>query len=265
MPMLDVNGARLSYLDSGAGPAVVFLHAGIADLRMWQRQLPDLAVDHRAVAYDLRGYGESDLPPDPFAHHDDLAALLDALGIDRAVLVGCSLGGMVAVDSALAHPDRVRSLVLVGAGLSGYDWSAEFRELWRNTVGAAGEDLDAAAHAEVDLWVVGPRRTRDAVDGSVLELATAMNRRALAREAELEENEPEPLDPPAVGRLGEVAVPTLVTTGFADVPEIHMIADRLVTGIAGAVREDVPNAAHLLPLERPDEFTRLLRDFLRSR
>jgi pimeloyl-ACP methyl ester carboxylesterase len=265
MPTIEVNGARLSYVDAGTGPALVFLHAGIADLRMWQRQLPDLAADHRAVAYDLRGYGDSDLPPGPFAHHDDLAPLLDALGIDGAVLVGCSLGGMVAVDCALAHPDRVRGLVLVGAGLSGYKWSAEFRELWRNTVGLAGDDLDAAAEAEVGLWVVGPDRTRDAVDDDVLRLATAMNRRALEREAQLEEQEPTPLDPPAVGRLGEVTAPTLVTTGTADVPEIHAIADLLVAGIAGAVRVDVPDAGHLLPLERPDEFTRVLRHYLRSR
>lgn len=265
MPTVQIEGGRLSYSDTGSGPAIVFLHAGIADGRMWQRQQPEFAADHRTIVYDLRGYGESDLPSGPYAMHQDLVALLDALSVDRAVLVGCSLGGMVSLDCALAHPERVSGLVLVGAAMSGYTWSEDFRELYKATVGAAGDDLDAAAGAEVDLWVVGPSRTRDAIDPEVLRIATEMNRLALAREEQMEEHEPTPLDPPAAGRLGEVAAPALILTGTADVPEIHTIADRLVTGIPGARRVDVPDAGHLLPLEQPEEFNRQLRAFLRSR
>src|SRR5256885_3985448 len=106
MPVCDVNGGPLAYDDEGAGPAVVLVHAGIADRRMWRPLTDLLASRHRVVAYDLRGYGESTPPTPSLAHHDDLVGLLDALGIEHATLVGCSFGGAVAVDTALAYPDR---------------------------------------------------------------------------------------------------------------------------------------------------------------
>ena len=108
--MIAVNGTRLAYDDAGAGPAVVFSHAGIADRRMWDHQFDGLASDHRVIRYDWRGHGQSGAAAGRHAHHRDLLALMDALGVEHAALVGCSMGGAYAVDVALAAPRRVRAL-----------------------------------------------------------------------------------------------------------------------------------------------------------
>ena len=181
MPMIELNGATLAYDDLGDGTAVVLLHAGIADRRMWRGQLAALAGRHRVLNLDLRGYGESNLPESPFAHHDDVVGLLDALGIERAALVGCSFGGSVAIDTALAHPDRVAALALFGSAVSGHKWSKETHDLWESVIGEVDDkDLDADADAEVRFWVVGPGRQPADVDPALLDFAREMDRRALA-------------------------------------------------------------------------------------
>ncbi|MEV4481023.1 alpha/beta fold hydrolase [Micromonospora coxensis] len=265
MTKIEINGASLAYDDLGSGSAVVLLHAGIADRRMWRGQLAALAERHRVIALDLRGYGDSELPPSPFAHHDDVVGLLDALGIERAALVGCSFGGAVAIDTALAHPTRVSALALFGSAISGNEWSEETEQLWEKLVGEVDpEDFAATAAGEVRFWVVGPAREPGDVDPELIAFAEEMDRRALAAEVALSAVEVGELDPPAIGRLGELRLPVLVTAGAADVRDIARIADRIAAEVPGAVRlPDVPDAAHLLPLERPEAVDAALRDFLR--
>jgi pimeloyl-ACP methyl ester carboxylesterase len=271
LPNIEVLGARLAYDDEGAGPPVVLVHAGIADRRMWAGLTPTLtAAGHRVIAYDLRGYGESTLspepPPEPFANHDDLAALLGALGVERATLVGCSFGGAVAIDTALAHPHLVDGLVLVGSALSGHRLvDDDFRRLWDEVVGEVDEeDLDAMAAAEVRFWVVGPGRRPADVDPRLIELALELDRGALAAEALVDELDSRELEPPAAGRLGEIGVPALVVAGAEDVPAILALAERLAAGLARGYRHpDIPGAAHLLPLERPEPLATAVRSFLR--
>lgn len=261
---IEVNGAVLAYDEAGEGSPVVLLHAGIADRRMWRGQLPALAARHRVIAVDLRGYGDSELPPAPFAHHDDVVGLLDALGIDRAALVGCSFGGRVAVDTALAYPDRISALALFGAPVSGNEWTEETEQLWDDLVGEVDpEDFDAAAAAEVRFWVVGPGRRPEDVDPEFVRFAEEMDRRALAAEQALSAVEVGELDPPAIGRLGELRMPVLVGAGAADLPDILRLADRIAAEAPNGVRlPDVPDAAHLLPLERPEPVNAALLDFL---
>jgi pimeloyl-ACP methyl ester carboxylesterase len=262
---IEINGATLAYDEAGSGSPVVLLHAGIADRRMWREQVPALAARHRVIAVDLRGYGDSELPPDPFAHHDDVAALLDALELPQAALVGCSFGGAVAIDTALAYPDRVAALALLGTAVSGNEWSEETNDLWDDLVGDTDpEDFAASAAGEVRFWVVGPNRRPEDVDPELLRFAEEMDRRALAAELALSAVAVAELDPPAIGRLAELRVPVLVTAGAADVPDIRRLADRIAAEVPGAVRlPDVPNAGHLLPLERPDAVNAALLDFLK--
>ncbi|WP_326549641.1 alpha/beta fold hydrolase [Micromonospora sp. NBC_01813] len=264
MTSIQVGDATISYDEIGDGPPVLLIHAGIADRRMWRAQLAALRDRHRLIAMDLRGYGESDLPAAPFAHHDDVVGLLDALGIARAALVGCSFGGAVALDVALAHPDRVTALALFGSALGGHDWSDDAERHWDELVGQVDRaDLDAMADAEVRFWVVGPHRQPADVDPGLLALAREMDRRALAAEAALGDITQHELDPPAARRLGEIGVPVLVGAGALDIGDIPALADLLAAGIPLARRlPDVPGAAHLLPLERPDEVNAALRDFL---
>lgn len=264
MPTVEVEQTTLAYDDVGVGPPVVLLHAGIADRRMWLHQVAALRDRRRVLAVDLPGYGESTLPTGPYANHDAVAGLLDELDIEQAALVGCSLGGAVAIDTALAYSDRVSALALFGAAVSGHPWSEEFKELHQSLFGDIEEDdLDAIAEAEVDLWVVGPEREPEDLDPDFVAFATEMDRRALAAEAALDGVPIRQLTPPAIGRLGEIWVPTLVAVGAADVPEIRNLADRIATEVAQARRlPDVPDAAHLLPLERPDSVNPALLAFL---
>ncbi|WP_405091381.1 alpha/beta hydrolase [Micromonospora sp. NBC_01392] len=264
MTKIEINGATLAYDEAGSGSAVVLLHAGIADRRMWRDQVPALAARHRVIVPDLRGYGESELPPEPFAHHDDVVGLLDALGVERAALVGCSFGGRVAVDTALAHPDRVSALALFGAPLSGHEWSEETEQLWENLVGDVDpEDFGATAAGEVRFWVVGPSRQPADVDPELIRFAEEMDRRALAAEQALSAIEVGELDPPAVDRLGELRMPVLAAAGADDIPDIRRLADRIAAEAPHGVRlPDIPNAAHLFPLEHPTEVNTALRTFL---
>ncbi|MCW3844810.1 alpha/beta hydrolase [Micromonospora yasonensis] len=264
MAKIEVNGAQLAYDEAGSGSPVVLLHAGIADRRMWRGQLPALAARHRVIVPDLRGYGDSELPPAPFAHHDDVVGLLDALGLARAALVGCSFGGKVAVDTALAYPDRVSALALFGAPVSGNEWSEETERLWEELVGEVDpEDFAAGAAGEVRFWVVGPTRKPADVDPELIRFAEEMDRRALAAELALSAIEVGELDPPAIDRLGELRMPVLTGAGADDLADLHRLADRIAAEAARGVRlPDVPDAAHLLPLEKPGPVNAALLDFL---
>ncbi|MFF0172050.1 alpha/beta fold hydrolase [Micromonospora profundi] len=264
MHKITINGAALAYDEAGTGTPVVLLHAGIADRRMWRGVLPALAARHRVIALDLRGYGDSELPATPFAHHDDVAGLLDALDIPRAALVGCSFGGSVAIDTALAHPDRVTALALFGTAVSGNEWSEEANDLWDDLVGEVDpDDFTAGAAGEVRFWVVGPARQPSDVDSDLIAFAQEMDKRALAAELALGAVEVGELTPPAIDRLGELRVPVLVTAGAADVPDIRRLADRIAAEVPDAVRlPDVPDAGHLLPLERPEPVNAAVLDFL---
>lgn len=264
MSYIEVNGAQLYYEEAGSGRAVVLIHAGIADCRMWDAQFAAFAERYRVVRYDHRGYGQSSMPAGEYALRDDLRELLRALGIERATLIGTSMGGGVALDCTLAHPDVVEALVLVGSGLGGSEPSDYLREQWR-LIGEAMErdGIDAANELELRLWIDGQGRTPDQIDPALRERVREMNRAVLAREEENDAlGQPQRLDPPAIGRLGEVAVPTLVIVGDRDVPTIVETAERLATGIAGARKVVLPNVSHLPPMEHPEEFNRLVLGFL---
>jgi 3-oxoadipate enol-lactonase len=262
--MIDVDGVPLAYDDVGEGPVVLLLHAGVADRRMWRHQVTALRERHRILNVDLPGYGDSGQPRDGYANHDAVAGLLTALDVGQAALVGCSLGGAVALDIALAFPDRVGALALFAPAVSGHRWSEEFQELAESHfAGIDEEDVEAVARAEVDLWAVGPDREPGDLDPAFLRFALELNVSAVRAEAALDAVSSVVLTPPAIGRLGEIGVRTLVMVGAADVAEMHRLADQITATVPRAQRvPDVPDTAHLLPLERPDLVNPILQDFL---
>jgi pimeloyl-ACP methyl ester carboxylesterase len=261
----DVNGTRLYYETAGEGEPLVLIHAGIADHTMWDAQFDALARHFRVVAYDLRGYGQSPIPDEPFAHYRDLEALMKHLGIARAHLVGASIGGKTAVNLALARPDMVESLVLVGAAVEGRSiTSPELTEQWTEVDEAIGKgDFDRAADIEMQIWVAGPKRSVEAVEPAVREKARAMLLQSYKTLAGSEATE-QPLEPVAAARLREVRVPTLVVVGDEDVPGILDVADLLAREIPGARKVLMPATAHLPNMEKPEEFTRIALDFLKG-
>ena len=250
----------IAYEVHGDGPAVLLVHEGVADRRMWRGQVPVLARDHCVVAVDLRGFGETPNASGPFSHADDLREVLDEVGIERATVVGGSLGAKVALQFASTHPGRVERLVLCPPVLPGWEWSERVRRGWQEEEEAydAG-DLDRATEVNVELWVDGPGRGPDAVDAEVRDLVRTMQRHAF----ELPEPDPppEPASDPDV-RLADVRAPTLVLVGDEDVEDFLAMADIVAAGIPGARKVVVEGAAHVVALEKPEEFNRALLDFL---
>lgn len=248
---------------AGAGPGVALLHSTVCDSRMWDREFPELAERYRVLRYDLRGFGRSPLPAEDWSNVDDLRGLLDEVGMDTAALVGVSGGAAVSLDFALAHPDRVRGLVLAAPAIGGLDWSAEVQRFGEqeDALLEAG-DLDGAVELNVRLWVDGPNRGPDAVDPAVRAKVGEMQRRAFEVQLASEPGEHRRLQPPAIERLEEVAAPTLVIVGDADVADVLERADLLARRVPGARKVVLPDTAHMVNLERPEAFLRLVLDFL---
>jgi 3-oxoadipate enol-lactonase len=258
---VDVGGARLWYEQSGEGPPVVLLHAGIADARMWDEQVGPFGVDHRVVRYDLRGFGRSDPPIAPFATVDDLCVLMDALDVERASLVGVSMGAGAAVDFTLEHPDRVDRLVPVAPGLRGFDWPEDpgnaAIETAMETAFESG-DLDRLTDLTLDVWA--PLGTA----GPGGEGIRAMVRHNVVGDAAYDEFERR-LDPPAMARLEEIRVPTLVMLGDRDVPAIETMGSAIAARVRGARKVVLSPADHLVPMRVPVEFNRTVLEFLAGR
>lgn len=230
---------------------------------MWDEQFLSFAAHFRTVRFDLRGYGESSLPPEPFAPHEDLRGLLDALGIGRARLVGLSLGGATALDFALAYPERVNGLVLVCATPGGTPASAELKAGWQGVDERfeAG-DVPGAIELELRMWVDGPGRAPGSAPAAVRERVRIMEEALFARAAAEPQPEVRKLDPPAAGRLGEVRAPALIIVGDRDYSEKIEQARRMAGEIPNARLEIVPGVAHMVNMEAPEAFNRLVLDFL---
>jgi 3-oxoadipate enol-lactonase len=247
MPTVDVGGAQLAYREDGHGPALVLVHAGIADMRMWDPLVALLDHRFRVVRYDMRGHGETTYGDGACSDTDDLGALLDALGIDSCVLVGASFGGLVSLTFAAAHPDRIERLVLVDAPLPGHDWSERMREFFaaENAAIEAGR-IDEAVKLNVELWV-------GSAAPHVQELVAEMQERAFRLQLE---NEPDSagLEPD----LSRVTMPVHVVFGENDVEDFVVIAHTLAEQLPHATLECVARTAHLPALERPEAVAALI-------
>jgi len=257
-----INGAHLFYRSAGSGPPLLLLHAGICDGRMWDDQIDAFARTHRVIVPDFRGFGRTEMVAGSFAHRHDLRALMDHLGIDRAILVGGSMSGKTTLDFALDHPRRVEALILVASALSGYRFTdAGTRASWQASDAAleAGRH-DEAAEIEMQTWLAGPRRRLEQIDPGLRQRVRDMLIRSYATPPDL--GEEQPLEPPAVGRLGEARAPTLIIAGDEDQPDILAVAELLEGGIAGARKVVMHGTAHLPNMEQPAAFNRILGEFL---
>jgi 3-oxoadipate enol-lactonase len=248
----------------GSGPPVVFLHPGLADSRVWDPQWTSFAPRYQLVRCDLPGFGRTPLGNGTVELARDVTALLDQVGVPAATIIGCSLGGRVALEVALARPELVSSLVLVGAGLPGYAWSETVRESRATADEAVSRgDLDAATEINLRMWVDGPNRKPAEVDPSIRAAVAEMQRDALKLQAPYWDDVTEkPLVPELSDRLGDVRIPTLVLFGEEDVEDIHRLAEILAAAIPDATLASIPGAAHVPNLEQPAAFDALVLDFL---
>ena len=259
------DGATLAGEAGGFGLPVVFLHAGVTDRRMWTGQMEQLAAEgYHVISYDRRGFGETSSPDEPFSHLADLEAVLDQLSVHAAILVGASMGGALAIDFALEHPERTVGLVLVGTAIGG----APEPELLEE----AEALFDARAYAEergqttsvnridAHLWLDGPLSASGRVEGAARELFLEMNAKVLDKPALTHEE----MSEAAYDNVASITVPTLLIVGDLDFPHIierHAELSEDLENAFGVVLEDT---AHLPSLERPDLFDPLLLEFLEA-
>lgn len=256
---LSIEGGSLYYERAGEGFPVVLVHPGLWDCRIWDAQFEAFAEHHDVIRYDLRGFGRSDAPSHPYSDVRDLRFLLGELGIERCALVGCSVGGQLAIDFALEHPSVADAIVLVSSGVTGYAWQDPGLDvLFAEIEGAvAGGDLERAMEVEIAVWA--PLDSGPETNARVRAIAMD-NTRIFRIPASLAET-----PPPAVDRLTEVQSATLVIVGERDVAEIHAIADLLVERIPGANKRPIHDADHLVMVRQPEAFNRVVLDFLSFR
>jgi len=264
---VEVPGGRLYVEDEGNGPPIVLLHAGIANLRAWDAMVPGLAAaGHRVIRYDARGFGRSETEDVAFSNRADAIAVLDALGLTRAALVGNSRGGQIAIDTTIEFPERVAALVTIGSGPGGFDPGVDlpdemvyFEEAER-LESAADRDADAIADLDVRLWVDGPGQPPDRVPSAIREAVREMDR-PLYLPGHVD-GQPIPLDPPANERLGDLRCPFLVVNGSLDVSYMGHAAERLVAAATNARAVTIPDVAHMVGMEVPDQLNALIVEFL---
>lgn len=264
----EVNGTRLYYEVAGSGHPLVLSHSFIADKSLWDDQFAAFAQHYRVVRYDLRGFGASSPAIEPYSQREDLYALLKFLHIEKTFLLGISGSSIIVTDFTLEHPEMVDALIPVSCGLSGYVGSAEasgvYPSEWRDFMAARQKgDIAAMADAMLRYWIIGSRRSADQTDPNVHERVRQMllHNYSIANAPNLWDL-PQPLEPLAINRLSEIAVPTLVIYGDKDQDDTQAVADILSKGIKGARKVAITDTTHHPNMEKPAEFNRVVLDFL---
>jgi len=257
-----VDSTYLYYETLGKGPALVMAHGGGIDHRMWDDQFAEFAKHYRVIRYDAEGHGLSKFGSPLHKPHDDLRDLLDHLGIERAHVMGLSMGGRIVIDFAVEHPQMVSTLIAVGPGLSGYDFnSAAVNTFFGEFIShlRAGH-TEPAVEAFMKYWTIGPNRSAEDVDPGVR--ARVKNMLLEGLQPGRSQGEGQVPDPPAIGRLSEITAPTLVIIGKEDMPDILDIGNKLQADVDGAKLVLIPDAAHMVNMERPQQFNRTVLEFL---
>jgi len=266
-----VNGTELYYDIAGAGHSLTLAHGFLLDRSSWDDHFGAFARQYTVLRYDLRGWGDSaqEQAEPPFSPRQDLLSLLDYLNIQKTYLLGLSGSGTVALDFTLEHPESVDALILVAPGLSGYPqrMTESIQAFIGQYYGALQrKDIASAVEATVRFWTDGLRRGPEQVNTQARERITHMTIRHIQQHGDLMAHQQHmlPLEPPAINRLAEVKVPVLIVVGDLDTPEALEIADMLERGIAGAKKTVIPGTAHHPHMEKPEEFNRVVMEFLRG-
>lgn len=261
MQVALVNGARIHYERAGMGMPVIFLHAGVADHRMWDPQVAAFARHFDVIRPDVRGFGQSELPPMRWSPVGDVLGLMDELHLKPAHLVGCSLGGAIAIEFAIEHGERISKLVLVGPAIGGVQFSKRYPDVFAE-VRAAEEagDEDAINRAEMHIFLDGPRHPHGYVKGPLRELFLDMNGTNFG--ADWKSAPTEEFVPPASQRLHEITASTLVVVGDEDVPSVFDNVELAMEKFPHARKVVIHDAAHLPNLEHPEEFNSAVLGFL---
>lgn len=259
---VGVGETMLYYEELGEGYPLVMLHGGFLDRGMWDPQFEIFAKYYRVIRYDARNHGKSERVPGPYSHFDDLAKLLEQLKIQKAALMGLSLGGRTIIDFSIAHAEKVSTIVLASPGASGYEFTSEALNENSKQMGKAFNDGDL--HKTIEYfqrsWTDGPKRAPSDVDSAVREKVRSMAMGTLENwnlESVVKE-----LEPPAMRRLAEISAPALVVVGNLDMPGILEIADAIDENVDGSDVVVMSGVAHMVNMEKPEEFNRIVLEYL---
>lgn len=269
---VEVNGTKLRYDVAGEGHPLVLIHGGLEDRRVWDDQFATFARCYRVVRYDVRGYGESPLVATEtqeiqgaqvYSLSQDLYELLKFLEVERAYLLGQSMGAGLATDFLLAHPEMVDAFIPAAPGLGGYEFVEEEYPLEAQIEDALAQgDIARAVDLTLQLWTAGPERSLEAVSPAIRERVRAMTLHNFERPDEENAAQLQPLEPRSLSRLAEITVPTMVMVGDQDVRDIQRVANLLAIYVPNARKVVIPDTAHHLNMEQPDLFNQLVLDFL---
>ena len=248
MPTLDRDGVKIHYEAHGAGPAILLTHGYSATCRMWDGQIAAFKAKWRVIVWDMRGHGESDYPTDRAAYSEeltvgDMRAILDACGVDKAVIGGLSLGGYMTMAFHLRHPQMCRALMLFDTG-PGFK-KDEAREAWNATARARGDKLDAEGLAGLgtsDEVRLSRHRSADGLANAARGMLTQATSGVIES-------------------LPTIAVPTLVLAGANDKPYLAA-TEYMAAKISGARKAIIPDAGHASNLHQPKAFNDAVGSFL---
>jgi pimeloyl-ACP methyl ester carboxylesterase len=262
---ISFDGAIIRGEADGFGIPVVFLHSGVTDRRMWADQMTALAAEgYHVVSYDRRGFGQTETADVPFNHLVDLEAVLDQLSIHAAIFVGSSMGGGLALDFAIEHPERTIALVLIGTAVTGGedaevpDEAAGLEDAYEYAIERG--NLESANKVLAHMWLDGPLSEANRVSGPVRELFLAMSAIQLNHPELTQEEFPEP----AIDAVGNITAPTLLVVGELDFPDIVDRHEDLSEEIENAFAVVLEDTAHFPSMERPDLFDPILFEFLEA-
>ena len=259
---------QLYYEVTGTGQSILLIHAGVADCSMWNDQFDLFSRSYQVIRYDTRGFGKSRTETTGFSNRQDILDLLNHLGVDKAVVIGISRGGQIAIDFTIEHPERVSALIPVAAGISGYEFQPgdsekarrEFElfnhmdELWEKNA------FDELADLEVHVWADGPSQPVGRASPKIRDYMHPIIRANYTRQDG--QATAQALNPPAAGRLGEIRVPTLILVGEYDTTGTLAMADLLEKEIPDARKRVFPDTAHMLPMEQSARFNEVVLNFL---
>jgi pimeloyl-ACP methyl ester carboxylesterase len=264
---VNIDNAKLYYEVAGVGASLVMVHAGVADSRQWNNEFAYFSQSNQVIRYDMRGYGKSEPVDGEFSHMSDLVSLLDTLGVhEPIVVIGCSMGGGLALDFALTYPSRAKALVLVDSGPSGLELDVPAPSKFADAEKAfESGDLDLLAEIETQIWFDGTGRTPEQVNPTMRKLLYEMNRLALSHEAKGLGIRLPNTETPAFDRLESLNIPVLIIVGSHDTPYILAAADYMKEKVKFANKIIIEDAAHLPNMDQPQEFQRVVEKFLSSR
>lgn len=263
---VSIDNAKLYYEVAGVGTPFVMVHAGVADSRQWNNEFAYFSQSNQAIRYDMRGYGKSEPIDGEFSHMSDLVSLLETLEVhEPIVIMGCSMGGGLAMDFALTHPLKVKALIMVDSGPSGLELDIPAPSKFADAEKAfESGDLDLLAEIETQIWFDGMGRTAEQANPTMRKLLYDMDRLALSHEIKGLGKRLSNTETPAFDRLESLNIPVLIVVGSHDTPYILAAADYMKEKIKFANKITIEDAAHLPNMDQPQEFQKIVEKFLSS-